>query len=441
MKSSIATTMQRTLRAALLAAAAGAAFVPAATAQTVTQHRSVTSTSNADNAARVEVRGDKYTITLNGKEVKSGTLADNWTEFPLVDENGESVGTVTRDGDEFSVILSDSEGSSSASGGGMSFGSAAGARRAAIRAELDAVRAAQGRLAGTYAAAPSAWGGQQPRTMLGVTLENPGEAISAQLGIDRENSTILTSITDGLPASKAGLKLYDIITEVEGQPASPETLRRMLREKKPGETLSIKYFSAATRKDAVITLEAYDSGRLNTTWSTGAGNSWSPAGVGNFTINVFDEQMEQKAREMEALGRQLGLLGEKMAKNQGDAKALEAFAEQMNKIGEEMSKRGEEMARAGANWGTFPGAGQTNSRTIIGRARGSGPNLLFETIPPSAPGAPAMPALPGTVTTLDTAEGAALKERMDKMDERLAKLTELLEKAVQNQAAAKPKDQ
>lgn len=449
MNRSTTSTMQRTIRAALLAAIAGTVIVPGASAQNVNETRSIISTSNADNAARVEVRADKYKITLNGKEVKSGLLSDAWTDLDLVDENGESVGTVTRTGDEFGIVLNDENGDPVSTAGNL-FGNSAQAHRAAIIAERDAVRAAmrasggaQAPIARAYATAAGQWG-NPPRTMLGVTLDNPGEALCAQLGIDREKSTILTSVTDGLPASKSGLKLYDVITDVNGESASPDTLRRFLREKNAGDTLNLKVVSAGSRKDVVVNLESYDAGKLNVTTA----GAWAPSNnafgggglTGSFTVNTIEDDMQENSRKLEELAAELEKASQGLQSSK-DAKAMEAFSEQMNKIGEEMRKRGEEMARAG-NW--FP----QGTRTIIGRRGGSGQSLPF-TITPTPPTAP-MPAIPGGMFTTSpraTEETAALKERIDKleerlskldsMDEKLAQLTEVLKDAAKNQGGKK----
>lgn len=459
MNRSTTSTMQRTIRAALLAAIAGTVMVPGASAQSVNETRSIISTSNADNAARVEVRADKFKITLNGKEVKSGLLSDVWTDLDLVDENGESVGTVTRTGDEFGIVLNDENGDPVSTAGNLFSGSAQ-AHRAAIIAERDAVRAAmrasggaQAPIARAYATAAGQWG-NPPRTMLGVTLDNPGEALCAQLGIDREKSTILTSVTDGLPASKSGLKLYDVITDVNGESASPDTLRKFLREKNAGDTLNLKVVSAGSRKDVVVNLESYDAGKLNVTTA----GAWAPSNnafgggglTGSFTVNTIEDDMQENSRKLEELAEQLKQAADGL-QNSKDAKAMEAFSERMNKIGEEMSKHGEEMARAGTgNWFINPSNPQ-GTRTIIGRRGGSGQSLPF-TITPTPPTAP-MPAIPGGMFTTSpraTEETAALKERIDQlearlskldsMDEKLAQLTEMLQVAAKNQGSGK-KDQ
>jgi hypothetical protein len=445
-------TLQRTIRAALLAAVAGTALVtaPAAIAQNSRESRTVIHSSTGDNDARVEVRNGRYTITLNGKEVKSGTTDEAWTTFDLVNSDGESVGTITRDNDEFSINLDDEEGNpvAASSGAGSHATNLAIIERDAARARRDAMWAARDAARAAASTAPAAMGdwGTPPKSMLGVTLESPGEALSSHLGVNRENATLLTSVSDGLPAAKAGLKLYDVITEVNGEPASPDTLRRFLREKQPGDILALKVARGGERKDISVTLEAYDANRLNTvTMTSGA---WAPGASagGDPFFSQMDSHMQEKARQLEELGRQLA---EKSATLQGsgkDAKALESLAEQMSKIADEMNKRAEEMAQANSSsaWTIFPGQGG-GGRTIVGRAFGSGRNIDLTVPTPTPPPGYMNPMNPSTapgaaglsrIAPLPTPDAEALKERMDKMDERLAKLTELLEKAVEQKSAS-----
>jgi uncharacterized coiled-coil protein SlyX len=451
------TTLQRTIRAALLAAVAGTALVtaPAAIAQNSRESRTVIHSSTGDNDARVEVRNGRYTITLNGKQVKSGTTDEAWTTFDLVNSDGESVGTITRDNDEFAINLDDEEGNpvAASSGSGSSPTNLALIERDAARARRDAVWAARDAARAAASAAPAASGdwGTPPKSMLGVTLESPGEALSSHLGINRETATLLTSVSDGLPAAKAGLKLYDVITEVNGEPASPDTLRRFLREKQPGDILALKVARGGERKDISVTLEAYDANRLNTvTMTTGA---WSPGASagGTFTINAFDNQMEEKARELEKLSQMIAEKSMAIQNAGSDTKALEALSEQMNKLGEEMNKRGEEMNRLAeqmsrantGGWNIFPGPG--GGRTIVGRRTGQGGTIdlmlpatppptgyLNPTNPSAAPGAAGLsPAAP-----VPSPDVSALTERLNKMDSQVAKLTELLERVVEQKSAS-----
>lgn len=63
------------------------------------------------------------------------------------------------------------------------------------------------------------------RKVIGVFSEKPGRALASQLGIDRERCLLLTSVVDGDPAQQAGLQAYDVLTALNGRPATDATLK------------------------------------------------------------------------------------------------------------------------------------------------------------------------------------------------------------------------
>ena len=420
---------QNPLKAAVLAVAAGTAILAGPSALAAAdESRSVNTTSDGQNTVRVESVGGAYTITLNGKEVKRGSVSDAWKSFDLVDTDGASVGAVTRNGDDFTITL-DGEGVLGVSG----FPAGDGMHVNRARVELDA--ASQPRIARAYAMVGLAPSNEPaPKTMLGVTLEAPGDAVCAHLGINRENATMLTSVTDGLPASKAGLKQYDVITEINNEPASPDTVRRLLREKNAGDTLAVKVIRAGERKDFTINLEPYDAARLNTMTFSTAGNAWAPAvQIDRLNLDGAHGEFEARAKAMEDLARTMREKADAFGSSgTAGGKAIEDLHEQMQQLAVEMEKRAEELGKmhTGEAW-NWQGTGQGG--VIIGRrgSRGSAP-LVFPV--PAAPALRTTPTPPGAGSPASGADLAALQTRLDRTDERLAKLAELLEQAVQQKS-------
>lgn len=417
------------LKAAALALVAGTALLVGPSAFGAdNQSRSSTVTSDGQNTVRVEATNETYTITLNGKEIKSGSLSEAWKTFDLVDEDGESIGTVTRDGSNFTVTLDDVVAFPAP---GLAEDSRVRVRQA--MAEREAGQRARVARAYSILGSPEATNEPRPKTMLGVTLENPSEAVCAHLGINRENATMLTSVTDDLPAGKAGLKQYDVITEINGEPAPPDAVRRLLREKNAGDTLAVKAVRAGERKEFTITLEAYDPSRLNTMAFSTAGSAWSP-GVQIERYNPAGSQaeFEARAKAMEQLAQQMREKAD--AFGNSDGKAIEELHAQMRKLAAEMEKRAEELGSlnppAGWNW---QGGGQGG--VIIGR-RGSGGSAPLVFPLPAAPTPPSAPIPPSAGFAAPGGDLAALQARLDRTDERLAKLTELLEKAVREKGAS-----
>jgi serine protease Do len=76
------------------------------------------------------------------------------------------------------------------------------------------------------------------RARLGVSVEAVTPAMAGQLGVTTAAGVIVRNVIDGSPASDAGLRPGDIITEANRQPVkSPEDLRRAVDAAPPGTPL------------------------------------------------------------------------------------------------------------------------------------------------------------------------------------------------------------
>ncbi|MGQ0628195.1 MAG: PDZ domain-containing protein [Phycisphaerales bacterium] len=118
---------------------------------------------------------------------------------------------------------------------------------------------------GVAAAAGGEAASPPPKTMLGVTLENPAEQLASHLGLDAEACTVITGTHDGLPAEKAGIKKYDVVVAIEGKaPAGPSAIRERLKSLNPGEKLNLTIIHKGEKKDVAVVLDAYDAAKLGT---------------------------------------------------------------------------------------------------------------------------------------------------------------------------------
>ena len=70
----------------------------------------------------------------------------------------------------------------------------------------------------------------------GRTIERP--FLGVQLA-EADNGAQVAAVTDGSPADRAGLRQGDVITEVEGEAASADDVRRAVAERKPGDKLEL----------------------------------------------------------------------------------------------------------------------------------------------------------------------------------------------------------
>jgi hypothetical protein len=105
---------------------------------------------------------------------------------------------------------------------------------------------------------------EPPAVMMGVQMGVPDSTICGHLGLERDKVTLVTAVHEGLPAALAGLEPYDLIVAINGSAdANPAAVRAALKDKKPGETLTLSVIHKGARKDVTLNLEAYDRKKLN----------------------------------------------------------------------------------------------------------------------------------------------------------------------------------
>jgi serine protease Do len=79
-----------------------------------------------------------------------------------------------------------------------------------------------------------------PRHALGVNLERVDAATASQLGLDRDRVALITRVSSGSAADRAGLKKFDIVTRVDGADSASSTrVREAVRSGTPGQPLRL----------------------------------------------------------------------------------------------------------------------------------------------------------------------------------------------------------
>ena len=83
--------------------------------------------------------------------------------------------------------------------------------------------------------------GRVVRGYLGVQIQPITEEEKKVLGLDTTKGALITGVEPGYPAEKAGLKRYDLIVEVNGEPVEdPNDLKFKIAEISPGTEIEIK---------------------------------------------------------------------------------------------------------------------------------------------------------------------------------------------------------
>jgi Do/DeqQ family serine protease len=83
-------------------------------------------------------------------------------------------------------------------------------------------------------------GGAVHRGMLGVTVQGINSELAASLGLSEVKGALVSAVSEGSPAEKAGVKRGDVITQLNGQPVQDSnSLRNHVSRLKPGSTVTL----------------------------------------------------------------------------------------------------------------------------------------------------------------------------------------------------------
>ncbi len=118
-----------------------------------------------------------------------------------------------------------------------------------------------------------------PAVRLGVVTEAVSKALAGHLKIQTEEALIVTAVLEGLPAAKAGIKEYDVITRVEGEKVITHLrLKAVLSECKPGQVIALRVLREGEPKEVKIRLEAVEpqDQPLTTTYETWSNKLTNP---------------------------------------------------------------------------------------------------------------------------------------------------------------------
>jgi membrane-associated protease RseP (regulator of RpoE activity) len=93
------------------------------------------------------------------------------------------------------------------------------------------------------------------RAFLGVSLMDLTPELREHFGGTKASGVLVGSVEDNSPAAKAGLRVGDVITAIDGKDIdSSWDLRSSLRDKKENETVRVDYIRNNSRHTAVATL-------------------------------------------------------------------------------------------------------------------------------------------------------------------------------------------
>jgi hypothetical protein len=208
-------------------------------------HDTVSAVSVSTSGQTIELRaeGDQITARIDGQPVPPDRVVHEGQTVVVLDESGKPL-------KEFRVLKVGDVAAWTTGAGEVAPAALNWARGAGLFPE------------NTHSFTVAA--GPPPKVMVGVTMSEPGAALEAHLKLEPGTTTMLSGVYEGLPAHAAGLGEFDIITKVDGKtPADPASIRKVLAEKNPGDTIVFTAIHAGSPpREVSVKLEAYDAKRL-----------------------------------------------------------------------------------------------------------------------------------------------------------------------------------
>ncbi|HWW53899.1 MAG TPA: trypsin-like peptidase domain-containing protein [Acidimicrobiales bacterium] len=90
---------------------------------------------------------------------------------------------------------------------------------------------------------------------LGVDITTLTAALRQQYGLKPTTGVLILSVLPGSPASKAGLAQGDVIVDIDGKAINTaENLQSVVQADKPGQSISVTYYSGTSKKTTSVTL-------------------------------------------------------------------------------------------------------------------------------------------------------------------------------------------
>ncbi len=106
--------------------------------------------------------------------------------------------------------------------------------------------------------------GKVTRGVIGIRPATLDSEMAEKLSLPIETrGALVTEVTKGLPADKAGLKERDVITSINGVPITSDSgMRRFIGETKPGSQVRVAYLRQGKRGEVTLTVDELDEDAL-----------------------------------------------------------------------------------------------------------------------------------------------------------------------------------
>jgi serine protease Do len=138
--------------------------------------------------------------------------------------------------------------------------------------------------------------GSVVRGWLGVQIQTVDQGIADSLGLKQAEGAIVGEVTDGSPAAKAGFKVGDAITAVNGQQVKDSRdLALRISQMNPGSKVTVTYWRGGTSHDAEVTLGTLPKTQqlASADQGNGGGNQAMPSALKDFGLTLSPDTNAQ----------------------------------------------------------------------------------------------------------------------------------------------------
>ncbi len=259
---------------------------------------------------------------------------------------------------------------------------------------------------------------QTPPVMLGITMGEPDASLRAHLGLGDRSVIMVDSVFEGLPASNAGLKTYDIIIGLDGSDdnVNSEHLYKILMGKKPGDELKLRVLRGGEKETYRVKLRAYDAKSLGIE---------SDGGIFVEDDNQFHADHADHSNHGEH-AQHLAEMAEKLLESGMDP-------EQIRNIQEQVERAMKQAGQASQAIATSPRARnlqlpQFTTRTVVPGPDG---REMFEIEVPDLGKFQVPDAIRGRISQFGNMDSGDLERRLDALEARMDEVTVRMEERLE----------
>lgn len=137
--------------------------------------------------------------------------------------------------------------------------------------------------------------GKVERGMLGVVIQNLSPELAKAMNSHRTSGALVSEVTPGTPADKAGIKSGDVVTQFDNKPVDDEnSLKLMVAETAPGRSVPIQVDRNGQTLNLNVTLESLSA---KTTLAKNEPNSNGNEPQGDALHGVGVQDLDRQTRE------------------------------------------------------------------------------------------------------------------------------------------------